>query len=257
MRILDPMERSAPLVMVLRMPFTFVKHRCRQPELMDQPSLEAAEHERALCGLRRINALSRTAAFLWPPIARLARFRNEPSNPLRVLDLATGGGDVPICLARHAARSRLTVKIDGCDKSPQAVCFARSRALARGSQVGFFVHDALGDSLPEEYDVVSCSLFLHHLAEPDAISLLGRMASAARSLVLVDDLMRSRTGYLLAMVGCHVLSRSRVVHVDGPVSVAAAFTADEALSLAQRAGLKGAVLKRHWPQRFLISWSTA
>jgi len=80
------------------------------------------------------------------------------------------------------------------------------------------------------------------------------MAAAAQILVLVDDLVRSRWGYLLAWTGCHVLSGSRIVHVDGPISVAAAFTPSEALFLAERAGLQGASLTRHWPQRFLLTW---
>ena len=75
--------------------------------------------------------------------------------------------------------------------------------------------------------------------------------------VLINDLIRSRVGYLLAYFGTRLLSRSRLVHVDGPLSVAAALTCSEALRLADRAGLKGASLSRHWPERFLLSWRKA
>jgi hypothetical protein len=61
-------------------------------------------------------------------------------------------------------------------------------------------------------------------------------------------------GYALALLGCRMLSASRVVHRDGPVSVAAAFTPDEFLRLVEKAGLKGASLTRHWPCRFLLTW---
>jgi hypothetical protein len=97
-----------------------------------------------------------------------------------------------------------------------------------------------------------CSLFLHHLGEEQAVDLLRKMAGAARSLVLVSDLRRSRLAYWMAWLGCRLLSRSHVVHVDGPLSVAAAFTTDEALGLAQMAGLKGAQISCSWPQRFLV-----
>ena len=133
----------------------------------------------------------------------------------------------------------------------------REGLRSRGAHVRFFVLDALNGDLPTGYDVVSCSLFLHHLEEPDAILLLNRMATAARHLVLIDDLIRSRWGYLLALVGCHMLSGSHVVHVDGPTSVAAAFTPSEILALAKRAGLRGATLTRHWPQRFLLTWKAS
>jgi hypothetical protein len=121
--------------------------------------------------------------------------------------------------------------------------------------VRFFRLDALGDPLPADFDVLSCSLFLHHLAEDDAVGLLRRMAQAARRMVLVNDLIRSPLGYVLAWCGCRLLSRSPVVHFDGPASVAAAFTLGEARALADRAGLAGAVLTRHWPERFLLTWS--
>ena len=42
------------------------------PELMDQPSLAPAEHEKALRGLARINALSDSAGIIWRPLLELA-----------------------------------------------------------------------------------------------------------------------------------------------------------------------------------------
>src|SRR5262245_54938359 len=101
--------------------------RDRQPELMDQPGLKSAEHVQALRGLGRINLLSRTSAILWRPIAGMACEMNRTQRPLRVLDLASGGGDTPIALARRAARTGLPLEIDGCDVSPQAVSFARQQ----------------------------------------------------------------------------------------------------------------------------------
>jgi SAM-dependent methyltransferase len=226
--------------------------RRRQPELMDQPELDRAEHSRALRGLRRINRVSSSASILWPEIARLAR-REE--RRIRVLDLATGGGDVPISLAHRARRAGLEIGIEGCDISPTAVGFAARAAHAAGVLVRFFRLDALNEPLPEGFDVVTCCLFLHHLADEDAARLLGAMAGAARSTVLVNDLLRSRVGYWLAWTGCRLLSRSPIVHHDGPVSVRAAFRPEEVHALAERAGLEGVRLERRWPCRFLLSWS--
>lgn len=229
--------------------------RRRLPELMDQPGLDEQEHARALSGLGRINVVSRSAAALWPSLSRLARERSPADGPLRVLDLAAGGGDNAVALARRARMSGLAIEIEGCDVSERAVAIAADRASARGSRVRFFTLDALAAPIPEGYDVLTCSLFLHHLDDDDAVLLLGRMAAAAGRLILVDDLARSRAGCWLAWIACHALSRSRVVRYDGPVSAAAAFTPAEALGLARRAGLEGATIRRHWPSRFLLSWS--
>ena len=145
------------------------------------------------------------------------------------------------------------MQVAGCDISPVAVRHAQQQTQEDTTQVEFFELDALTDSLPDDYDVLVCSLFLHHLAEPEAIELLRRMSAAARHLVLVNDLRRTQWGYWLARFGCRLLTRSHIVHTDGPLSVAAAFTAEEALQLASRAGVADAAVSGHWPQRFLLN----
>lgn len=223
-----------------------------QPEIMDQPGLAEQEHIAALRGLARINWWSGSARLLWPPIRDLAR--ENPSRPLRVLDVATGGGDVPIRLWRRARQAGLPIQVDGCDRSSTAVGHATRNAEHRRADVRFFPLDALNEPLPSGFDVVVSSLFLHHLTEEQAVELLRRTGEAANRLVLINDLARSRAGYALAYAGTRLLSRSWVAHVDGPRSVEAAFTPAEALALAQRAGLTGATVARRWPCRFLLTW---
>jgi 2-polyprenyl-3-methyl-5-hydroxy-6-metoxy-1,4-benzoquinol methylase len=104
------------------------------------------------------------------------------------------------------------------------------------------------------YDVITCSLFLHHLGDSDAEAMLRAMAAAAGRMVVASDLRRSRIGYAMAWVACRVLTRSPIVRVDGPLSVAAAFTMGEARELAARAGLAGATVSSRWPQRYLLVW---
>src|SRR5437764_14021082 len=125
-------------------------HRRRRPELMDQPGLDAQTHARALRGLGRINRVSRSDRILWRAIARLARASG--GGPIRVLDIASGGGDVPIALAGRAAGSDLDLRIEGCDISAEAVRFARRRAEESGVPVRFFTWDALHNPIPAGYD---------------------------------------------------------------------------------------------------------
>ncbi len=224
--------------------------RDRRPEVMDDPGLDPAAHRAALRGLARINRFSCSDAILWPAIRELARTHGK----LRVLDVATGAGDVPIGLWQRAERAGLNVAFAGCDLSPTALDHARANARNAGADVQFFRHDAIGESFAEPYDVVTSSLFLHHLDDAQAIAVLGHMQAAAQRCVLVNDLTRSKSGYALAWLGCRLLTRSWVVHTDGPLSVRAAFTAVEATALANRAGLHPLAVTKHWPFRFLLRW---
>lgn len=229
-----------------------LKHRRRRPELMDQPDLDPRRHLQALRGLERINFWSGSARILWPPLRGL--LQQAGREPVRVLDLASGAGDLPIKLWRMAKQAGTPLQMDAWDVSPRAVAHAQARADSARASVRFHQADALHTPIPPEYDVVLCSLFLHHLDEEQARDLLHRMAQVARRLILVNDLVRCYRGYLLAQTATRLLSASRVVHVDGPRSVEGAFSLEEARCLADQAGLRDARILRRWPCRWLLTW---
>ena len=235
--------------------FPGLSQRHVQPEILDQPDLAPSRHQQALQGLARINWVSGSAGILWPSLKRLAVEKN--GRPLRVLDIATGGGDVPIRLFRRAKRAGLSVEFTGVDVSPIAIDFARDQAKRCNAAIEFYPLDALRSPLPIDYDVITSSLFLHHLDVPTATDLLRRMGEATRGMVLINDLIRSRLGFLLAWVGTRALSSSDIVHVDGLRSVKAAFTMTEAQQLAEVAGLPGASVAWRWPFRFFLQWRRA
>jgi 2-polyprenyl-3-methyl-5-hydroxy-6-metoxy-1,4-benzoquinol methylase len=221
---------------------------------MDEPGLDADLHAEALAGLRRINLASQSDLLFWPSVARLCELPRR--GPVRVLDVGCGGGDVAFGLARRAVKAGFDIQIDGCDNSDFAIDYAKSYGAHEQVQnVRFFRHDILAGPIPDEYDVVMCSLFLHHFDEDDAVQILGRMNDAARHLVLVQDLRRSWLGYWMAWLGCRFLSRSPVVHADGPLSVQGAFREDEVLALAVQAKWPTPTIKKCWPERFLMTAS--
>src|SRR5262245_2512560 len=234
--------------------FATLAMRNRYPELMDQPGLDASLHGAALRSLAWINWFSNTSLMIWKQIRRVARQAGSPWS-IRILDVACGGGDVAQRIARRAQRAGIPAHVDGCDINAVAIAHAREAAPRwETSNVSFFQHDALRDPFPEGYDVITSSLFLHHLDDAEAEQMLRSMASAASQLVVNSDLRRSRLGYAMASIGGRILTRSPIVHVDGPLSVAAAFTVDEMRDIAARAGLAGATFIRYFPERFLLVW---
>ena len=218
---------------------------------MDRPDCDPNLHREALDGLATINSWSGSARILWPPIKQCAQKHGR----LRILDLACGGGDVTVRLAQIARKQKIPLSVSGCDRSQLAVEIATQRARNADLEIEFWQQDVLLDELPLDFDIVMCSLFMHHMEQMEAIGLLRLMARAARRMVLVNDLRRSTAGYMLALGGVWMLSRSAIVRFDGPVSVEGAFTIQEMHQLAAHAGLNGARVMRRWPQRFLMQWT--
>ncbi|MGH7492189.1 MAG: methyltransferase domain-containing protein [bacterium] len=221
-------------------------------ELLDDPALDDPEVYNALDGLRRLNFISRSAGILWEEMKNLAHRRKQQH--LRALDIACGGGDVPLALMRRAKRIGVTLDLEACDRNPRSLEYARRLAERAGYAVKFFVHDALLEPLPEDHDVVMCSLFLHHLQETQAVALLQGMARAARGLVLVNDIRRSAANFAMVWLGSRCLSRSPIVHMDAMLSMKNAFTKTELAGLAQRAGLENFSIHTHWPARMLLRY---
>jgi SAM-dependent methyltransferase len=220
---------------------------------MDAPGLDVARHHSALRALSRINVLSLSVRRIWDRLRDLAP---SSTRPLRVLDVACGGGDIALALKGLAGRAGVDLQVEACDLSPVALDFARDRARRKGLVVDFFKHDATAEKLPGGFDLVCSSLFLHHLSQAQSVGLLQEMARAGREII-VQDLQRTRLGYLLAMAAVRVVTRSRIVHVDGLRSVRSAYSIPEASQLAQEAGLEGARTERCWPERFVLHWRRA
>lgn len=233
--------------------FTSLSHRRLEGELMDAADLDDQTHLQALRGLRRINVASRTAAVLWPCILRIAEARHH--RPLKLLDIATGGGDVAIELACRARRAGIALEIEACDISPTALHVADEAARRQHVAVRCFCWDARIEPLPRQYHIVISTLFLHHLDDPEIVSLL-RQLSYQTDHLLISDLLRCHLGYGLAYFGTRLLSSSPMVHEDGVRSVRAALTLPEARRLAREAGLSRASFHCHWPSRFLMQWSS-
>jgi 2-polyprenyl-3-methyl-5-hydroxy-6-metoxy-1,4-benzoquinol methylase len=217
---------------------------------MDDPGLDPGCHARALRGLARINRLSLAAAAHAPLLRAVGR---RLGRTVRVLDVATGSGDVAVSAVRRAAREGIGVELTLADISPVAAEQAGVRARRAGLDARTLVLDAVEGSLPAS-DVVLCSLFLHHLSEADAVRLLSNMREAAPVGISVSDLRRSRRGSLLAASVPRVVTRSPVVHTDAVLSARAAFTIEELGRLVQRAGLVGATIRPAFPARMTLSW---
>jgi 2-polyprenyl-3-methyl-5-hydroxy-6-metoxy-1,4-benzoquinol methylase len=217
---------------------------------MDNPDLDRESHFQALRGLARLNRWTGNAKLVWGPIRELARSLGR--NHLTVLDIATGAGDVPVDLSRFAKTEGIKLDIDACDVSSRAIEFAAETFRRSDHTIRIFQRDVLANAINGTYDVVACATFLHHLTEEETQNVLEKMLAAAVHRVVIVDLVRSTLNWWQVWFASRALTRSKIVHFDGPQSIRAAFTVPEIRRIAEQAGLQDIRLRRVWPCRFVL-----
>jgi len=200
-------------------------------EMMDRPQPVSPELER---DLERIRQLNRWFGSYRLVLSFMRRWI-EPGARMRIVDLATGSGDIPRLIVDQARKIGAHVQIDAVDRQHSTLEIAR-RLSAGYPDITYSEANILEWNYAEAYDIALCSLTLHHFSDQDAVSLLRRCRALSQKFVLISDLRR---GFLLR-IGVHVLTalifREPMTRHDARLSAARAFSFAEIRDLALRAG---------------------
>ena len=189
--------------------------RVHTDEVLDSdlcPPLEVQTSLRDLCRINRwFGGVSTTRCL----IERAASVTGQKH--LSMLEVASGFGEVPREAGRQLRRKGITLDITDVDRVPSH--------LQRGHRA--LAADAL--ALPfrdASFDLVSCSLFAHHLEPPQLVAFAGEALRVSRRALLINDLIRHPLHLALVYAG-FLFMRSHVSRVDGVASVRRAYTPEE------------------------------
>ncbi|PYJ78328.1 MAG: hypothetical protein DME69_08815, partial [Verrucomicrobia bacterium] len=151
-------------------------------EMMDRPQQVSAELERDLERIRQLNRWFGSYRLVLGFIRRWIK----PGARLRIVDLATGSGDIPRLIINHSRAIGALVEIDAVDRQSATVDIARE--LSAGyPEISYIDADILEWKPAAAYDIVLCTLVLHHFSDQDAVSVLRRCRELSRRLVLASD----------------------------------------------------------------------
>ncbi len=203
--------------------------------------------------LRRINRWLGGVSLSAGAIEALAAHRPD----LTLLDVGTGGADIPVALLERAAARGRQWTVVGLDSRPEILAAA---VLARPDLAvtdGLELHVGDGLSLPyadKAFDVAHCSLVVHHCTPVEAVGLFREMSRVARSGVVINDLDRTRLGWVGAWLIGHLLTRNRYTRRDAPLSVQRAYRPVEVAEMLRAAGLTPVRrLRGSFGQRYAIA----
>jgi ubiquinone/menaquinone biosynthesis C-methylase UbiE len=208
-------------------------------ELLDEDLGTPAEIAASLRDLRWFNrwfgGLSTTRRLV-ESVARLSG-----RNRFTLLEVASGDGYLMRTIAGQPGRDGIRLDVTLLDR-------AASHLPANGSMPKVSA-DALRLPFRESaFDLVSCSLFLHHLPQEQAREFAREALRVCRIAVLVHDLIRHPLHLALAYAGLP-LYRSRITRNDAPASVWQAYTVAEMRNCFQEAGAAQVTVTQHYLYR--------
>jgi SAM-dependent methyltransferase len=176
--------------------------------------------------LRSLEQINRWFLGYRPTLAWLERLPRGTREPVHIVDVGCGGGDLLRQIAGWARRRGTAVRLTGIDLNPYAM-----KAALEFTPKGLDIHWVTGDALlfqPEApVEIVVSSLMAHHLEDEEIVALLRWMDTTAQAGWFINDLARSAwsgrvIGWVAALARWH-----RFVRHDAPVSFRRAFRQED------------------------------
>jgi ubiquinone/menaquinone biosynthesis C-methylase UbiE len=219
--------------------------------MMDQPLNDPRLLQDDLNHLRVINKYFGGWSAVYHSISPLIQKVNHPGE-IQILDLGTGSADHPIELVKKAERWKRNIHITAIDKNKQILQFAHEQTKDHLT-ITLRQEDIL--SLPfsdKSFDIVLCSLAIHHFSREDVKAILQTMNRISRVGFIVNDLYRSWPGAWAAWIYTHLTSRNPITRNDAYVSVLRAFTPEEIRGMATEIGLRQFKISTHPMFRLIL-----
>jgi len=217
--------------------------RIDSEEILDSESCPRDEVEASLRDLCRINRWFGGIATTRSLIEEAAAVSGRKQ--LSLLEVAAGFGEVPRAAGAQLGHKGISIDITDLDRV--------DTHLQRDHRA--LVADAL--SLPfrdNSFDLVSCSLFAHHLQPTELAQFAHEAVRVSRVALLINDLIRHPLHLALVYAG-FPLMRSYVSRVDGVASVKRAYTPNEVREILTNGSGRKIEISRHFLFRMgVIVW---
>jgi 2-polyprenyl-3-methyl-5-hydroxy-6-metoxy-1,4-benzoquinol methylase len=219
------------------------------PELMDGD----CSYEDFRSCLRSLEQVNRWLMGYRPTLDWLEHLPCESHEPVHIVDVGSGGGDLLRQIAGWARRRGMAVQLTGIDLNPYATR-AAVESTRKDLEIAWVTGDALEYQPKKPVDIVVSSLMTHHLEDEKIVAYLRWVEAIAQAGWFINDLERSeRSSRMFAWVA-GMVRWHRFVRHDGPVSFRRAFQEDDWGRLLVEAEIPPeAVTIEHWrPGRLCV-----
>jgi len=227
------------------------KYRSNAPEIMDDFAMEGEILRDALDKIAKINQLLGGNQLTLQGVQELiAKIPNKTE--ITIVDAGCGNGDMLRNLADYGIKNNFNFRLIGIDANNFTINHAQNLSK-KYSNISYRCEDIFNEVFAElKYDIVLCTLTLHHFKEDEILQLMTVFNDNSRIGIVINDLQRSTLAYRLFQALCFVFRLNAMSREDGLVSILRGFKKKELVNFSKK--LKFNNYKIQWKWAFRYQW---
>jgi 2-polyprenyl-3-methyl-5-hydroxy-6-metoxy-1,4-benzoquinol methylase len=175
---------------------------------------------------------------------------NPDKDKITILDVGCGNGDMLRIVADYLEENDIKCELIGIDANQFAVNYAKYLSI-HYPNIKYRCEDIFDKSFEKlEYDIVLCTLTLHHFKDEEIINLLQVFKANAKLGIVINDLQRSTISYRLFQALCFVFRLNDMSREDGLVSILRGFKRPELEQFSKKLHFKNYSIQWKWAFRY-------
>lgn len=225
------------------------KYRTRDSEVMDDFELKGEELAKTLRDLDKVNKWLGGNQITLEGIKKIIS-ETSPAKIIRIVDVGCGNGMMLRQVADYGRKNNINLELIGIDANPYAIEIAEGLAKDY-PEIKFEAINIFSTSFAEKkYDIVLCTLTLHHFEDAKIEQLLQVFLESARLGIVINDLQRSRAAYYLFQAFCAVFINNKIARDDGLTSILRGFRKNDLENFSGKLKVKHQKIRWKWAFRY-------
>src|SRR5690554_6679473 len=226
----------------------YAVYRSGASEMIDDFSMEGEELCDGLDKLAGINKLLGGNRVTLGGVKELIASRSAQRS-FKIVDIGCGNGDMLRLLAEFAHEQSLDFQLTGIDANAFTIKHAESLS-GDYPNISFRCENIFDSTTDEQFDIVLCTLTLHHFSDREIVDLLRIFKKKTALGIVINDLHRSRLAYYLFQAVCFIFGLNRMSREDGLVSILRAFKNNDLKMYSRQLDAHEVSIRWKWAFRY-------
>lgn len=224
-------------------------YRTQETEIMDDFFLEGKELQEALDKIASINRLLGGNKLTLHGLKTLLK-KSDATKTITIADIGCGNGDMLRMLANYSKKNNLNLTLIGVDANAFTINYAR-KLSTEYPNIEYVCVDIFSEDFNAiEYDIVLCTLTLHHFSNEEILNIMTTFNKNANIGIVINDLHRSKLAYRLFEKVCAVFKLNKMSREDGLISILRGFKKKELENFSKKLDLKNYTINWKWAFRY-------